>query len=193
MTRRLLVVEPDASGRAMLDRALTAAGYSVEEFASVRHARVLLDEDAFELAVIDQLAGDGAPLQEVRLLRTQFPRVAVIVTGTTLTAPVLVELLRLGVYEALPKPFTPTELRDAVARALVRASPGETSSLDHAAAVRAASVALSQNAPARAAAPSRAPGPAPPSTPRCSRSKPSAPSSKDATTTPSAPTAPPSR
>ncbi len=153
MTRRLLVVEPDASGRAMLDRALTAAGYAVEEFASVRHARVLLDDAAFELAVIDQLAGDGAPLQEVRLLRTQFPRVAVVVTGTTLTAPVLVELLRLGVFEALPKPFTPAELRDAVARALVRAAPGETSSLDYAAAVRAASVALSQNAPERAAAP----------------------------------------
>jgi DNA-binding response OmpR family regulator len=153
MSGRVLVVEPDASGRVMLDRALTAAGYSVEAFASVRHARILLDEGAFDLAVVDQLAGDGAALGEVRALRAQFPRVAVLVTGTTLTTQALLDLLRIGVFEALQKPFTPDELRGAVARVMARAAPSQGLSLDHAAALRAASLALSQNAPSRAAAP----------------------------------------
>lgn len=138
MNRRLLVVEPDAAGRAMLDRVLTAAGYTAEDFESARHARVLLDDGAFDLAVVDQLAGAGAPLEEVRLLRTRYPRLPLVVTGTMLSVAALLELLRLGVAEALPKPFTPGELRDAVSRALLRASPGHGESLDYAAAIRAA-------------------------------------------------------
>lgn len=143
MNRRLLVVEPDVAGRAMLDRVLTAAGYTAEDFGSVREARLLLDDDAFDLAVVDQLAGAGATLDEVRMLRARYPRLPVVVTGTMLTAPVLIELMRLGVADALPKPFTPTELRDAVKRSLVRAAPGHLGALTFNAALVTARRALS--------------------------------------------------
>ncbi len=138
MNRRLLVVEPDAPGRAMLDRVLTAAGYTAEDFSTVREARLLLDDDAFDLAVVDQLAGAGATLDEVRLIRARYPKLPVVVTGTMLTAPVLIELMRMGVADALPKPFTPTELRDAVKRSLVRATPGHLDALTFEAALYAA-------------------------------------------------------
>ncbi len=138
MSRRLMVVEPDPSGRAMLDRVLTAAGYTVEDFETSLHARLVLDDDAFDLAVIDEMAGGGVPLDEVRFLRAMYPRLPLVVTGTILTAPVLLEILRLGVSEALPKPFTPAELRDAVARALVRSSPRRDDALDYAAALSSA-------------------------------------------------------
>ena len=138
MSRRLMVVEPDPSSRALLDRVLTATGYAVEDFESSLHARLVLDDDAFDLAVIDELAGDGAALDEVRFLRATYPRLPLVVMGTLLTAPVLLELLRLGGCEALPKPFTPAELRDAVSRALVRSSPRRDDALDYAAALAAA-------------------------------------------------------
>ena len=121
MSRRIVVIEPDASGRALLHRVLAAAGYVVEAFASMGEARLLLDDGAFDLGLVDQLAGDGAPLAEVRLLRARYPRLPLLVTGTMLSAPALLELLSLDVAEALPKPFAPPELRDAVARALRRA------------------------------------------------------------------------
>lgn len=132
MNRRLMVVEPDPSSRALLDRVLTAAGYTVEDFESSLHARLVLDDDAFDLAVVDELAGGGMPLDEVRFLRAAYPRLPLVVMGTLLTAPVLLDLLRLGVSEALPKPFTPSELRDAVGRALVRSSPRRDDALDYA-------------------------------------------------------------
>lgn len=138
MNRRLLVAEPDAAGRAMLDRVLTAAGYTAEEFASVHDARILLDNEVFDLAVVDEFAGAGAMLDEVRFLRAQFPRLPVVVMGTMLNASVLLSLVRLGVADALPKPFTPDDLRGAVARALLHAAPGRAESLDYAAAMAAA-------------------------------------------------------
>lgn len=138
MSRRLLVAEPDAPGRAMLDRVLTAAGYTAEEFASVHDARILLDDEVFDLAVVDEFAGADAVLGEVRFLRTHYPRLPVVVMGTMLNASVLLSLVRLGVADALPKPFTPDELRGAVARALVHSAPGRSEALDYAAAVAAA-------------------------------------------------------
>ena len=138
MNRRLLVAEPDAAGRAMLDRVLTAAGYTAEEFASVHDARILLDDEVFDLALVDEFAGSGAMLDEARFLRARFPRLPVVVMGTMLNAQALLGLLRLGVADALPKPFTPDELRAAVARALLHAAPGRAESLDYAAAMTSA-------------------------------------------------------
>ncbi|MDB4932448.1 MAG: hypothetical protein JWM10_4932, partial [Myxococcaceae bacterium] len=138
MNRRLLVAEPDAAGRAMLDRVLTAAGYTAEEFASVHDARILLDDEVFDLALVDEFAGSGAMLDEVRFLRARFPRLPVVVMGTMLNAAALLGLLRLGVTDALPKPFTPDELRGAIARALLHAAPGRAEALDYAAAMTAA-------------------------------------------------------
>jgi DNA-binding response OmpR family regulator len=135
VSRRLLVAEPDAAGRAMLDRVLTAAGYTAEEFASVHDARVLLDDEVFDLALVDEFAGAGAMLDEARFLRARFPRLPVVVMGTMLNAATLLGLLRLGVADALPKPFTPDELRATVARALLHAAPGRAEALDYAAAV----------------------------------------------------------
>ena len=110
MSARVLVVDASATMRAMVDRALSTAGHGAHGVSSVREARAMLDGDAVDVALVDQLAGDGLPLDEVRLLRAMHPRVPVVVMGTTLTASALVELLRLGVSDALPRPFTPAEL-----------------------------------------------------------------------------------
>ena len=150
MSRRLLVAEPDPAGRAMLDRVLTAAGYTAEEFASVHDARILLDDEVFDLAVVDEFAGADAVLGEVRFLRAHYPRLPVVVMGTMLNAPVLLTLVRLGVADALPKPFTPEELRGAVARALIHSAPGRSEALDYGAAVADALDGLSTGDLARA-------------------------------------------
>lgn len=142
MSRKVMVVEPDANSRAMLDRVLTAAGYTTEEFDDVRDARILLDEDAFDLAVVNEVEADGALLDGVRFLRARYPRLPLVVTGAMLSPPVLIQLLRLGVRDALPKPYSPTELREAVARVAVFATRDHDLALDYAAAVSLARAEL---------------------------------------------------
>ncbi|MCC6557806.1 MAG: hypothetical protein IT372_33075, partial [Polyangiaceae bacterium] len=130
MSRRVLIVEPDAAGRAMMDRALGADGYAAEAVASIAEARGLLDAGRVDVAIIDELADAGAArngqaavagagpgaLDAIRAVRRAYPTLPVVAAGTALSPRALVELIRLGVADALPKPFTPAELRDAVRR-----------------------------------------------------------------------------
>jgi DNA-binding response OmpR family regulator len=142
VSARVLIVEPDDAGRVLMDRVLSAEGHAVDAAVSVHHAQALLDSGVLDLALIDELAGGGAVLDEVRFVRAHHPSLPVIATGTLLSQRVLLELLRLGVMEALPKPFTPSELREAVARVLARAPVHHAEALEYAAALSHARSAL---------------------------------------------------
>lgn len=138
MSRRLLIVEPDASGRAMMERVLAADGYAIEAVASVFDARASLDAGSIDLAILDELGGKRNVLEEARWVRRAYPTLPIIVTGVLLSQRVLLELLRAKVTDALVKPFTPTELREATARALGQSARGHVEALEYDAASEAA-------------------------------------------------------
>src|SRR5581483_8809829 len=122
MSRRVLIVEPDAAGRAMMDRVLAAEGHATEAVATVFEARALLDAGPIDLAIVDETGRGGGLLEEIRWLRREYPSVPVIATGALLSRRIMQDLLRLRATDALAKPFTPDELRGAVARALERSA-----------------------------------------------------------------------
>jgi DNA-binding response OmpR family regulator len=143
VSRRVILVEPDPAGRSIMDRVLTAEGYAVDAVASLAEARPLLAEGApVELLVVDEMGGRGAVLEDVRALRRERPSIPVIVTGTLLSPRVMRELLRLRVTDALTKPFTPDELREAVRRALEQRAARHEEALELSAATAAARSAL---------------------------------------------------
>jgi CheY-like chemotaxis protein len=101
-----------------MDRVLAAEGFSPSVAGSMEEARAQLDAGGVELVIVDELAGGHGPLDEVRRLRDKYPSVPLVVTGALLSRREMQELVRLRVADALPKPFTPAELREAVARAV---------------------------------------------------------------------------
>lgn len=138
MSRRVVIVEPDAAGRTIMDRVLTAERYAVDAVASASEARALLGAGPpVELIVMDEMSERGALLEDVRALRREQPAIPVIVTGTLLVPRVLRELLRLRVEDALAKPFTPDDLREAVRRVLEQKTARRDEALELAAAVDA--------------------------------------------------------
>jgi DNA-binding response OmpR family regulator len=153
VSRRLLLIEPDASGRAMMDRVLAAEGFAVDTAASAAEARPLLDAGQFDLVVCDELAGSRTALEEVRRLRRKYPTVPLIVTGALLSRRVMQELLRLRVADALAKPFTPGELRDAVARAVEQKTAGHAEALEYDVSITDARRAIALGLVRRARAP----------------------------------------
>lgn len=145
MSRHVVIVEPDAAGRAMMDRVLSAEGYTVDAVRTAADARALLGAGApVALLVMDEMGERGAVLEDVRALRRERPAIPVIVTGTLLSPRVLRELLRLRVADALTKPFTPDELREAVRRILEQETARHDEALELAAAVDAARSAMSE-------------------------------------------------
>ncbi len=142
MSRHVLVVEPDPAGRTVMTRVLAASGYAVHPVASIDLALVHMYRGTMDVGVVDELAGVGDLLDGVRFLRAEYPALPIVLTGTMLSRRVLLDVVRLGITEALPKPFTPDDLRGAVARALEHTAPRYNDALDFAAAIHAARRAL---------------------------------------------------
>lgn len=141
MTLRVLLVEPDAHTRALVERVLSAEGYVIEGFADARDARLLLDDGAFDLALANEHGAAGALLEGVQFLRARYPALPVVVVGALLSPPVVLRLLRLGVRDVVPKPFSPNEIREVVAR-VGAAAAVRVEARDYAAAMSLAREAL---------------------------------------------------
>ena len=146
MSGRVLIVEPDTSGRLIMDRVLAADGHTVDVVGSATAAREQLARGTpVDLALVDEFGEHGRALEDVRTFRRDYPSLPIIVIGTLLSTHILEELLRLGAVDSLRKPFTPNELRDAVNHALARRSKRHDDALEFAAAVDLARRSLSSH------------------------------------------------
>jgi DNA-binding response OmpR family regulator len=141
--KRILLLEHDATTRGLVRRILGATGGVVTAATAID---AVPPAAAFDAAIVDEVAGAGDVLDELGRVRARYPTLPVVLTGTLLSATVLLEAMRLGVAEAVPKPFTPAELRDAVGRALAR-TRDRGDALEFSAAVQLARAALVSGAP----------------------------------------------
>jgi len=146
MNRRVLVIEPDATIRRMLELALSSAGFAPTSTSTVEASRELLDGTPMDAAVLEMRATNSEGTDGVRTLRADYPELPLVVTGTLLTPRVMQELIRARVDDVVPKPFTPRELVSAVERVLRNARTRHNGALEYAAAManaRRAIVAVS--------------------------------------------------
>ncbi|MEO8903935.1 MAG: response regulator [Polyangiaceae bacterium] len=153
MNRRVLIVEPDATIRRMLEYALSAAGFAPLSTPTVETARALLDGKPIEAAVVEMRATNSEGTDGVQALRTDYPELPLVVTGTLLTPRVMQELIRARVDDVVPKPFTPREIVAAVDRVLSNARTRHNGALEYAAAMTNARRAIVEGRPRDAEAP----------------------------------------
>jgi len=116
---RVLIVDDEPNIRRTLRVALEAMGHSIAEAATGREALALAEKAAVDVALIDLRLGDESGLDLFEPLRSQWPRLAVVVITAHASIETALEALRLGAFDYLPKPFTPGQVRavlDRVAR-----------------------------------------------------------------------------
>ena len=142
MNRRIVVIEPDATIRRMMERVLSAAGFAPSAVATIDASRPVLDAEPTLAAIVELRAGTFEGAEAVRRLRADYPEIPLIVTGTLLTTRVLQELLRAHVDDVVPKPFSPRELVDALERVLREHAARADGALEYAAAMSAARRAI---------------------------------------------------
>jgi DNA-binding NarL/FixJ family response regulator len=153
MNRRVLVIEPDATIRRMLEYTLSAAGFAPTSTSTVEASRELLDGTPMEAAVLEMRATNSEGTDGVRALRADYPELPLVVTGTLLTPRVMQELIRARVDDVVPKPFTPREIVSAVERVLQNARTRHNGALEYAAAMANARRAIVEGRLADAEAP----------------------------------------
>src|SRR5688500_3709679 len=117
---RILVVDDERGIRDFLHDALTDTGPDVADAADVDEAMLRLEEQPFEVVVVDlNMPGERGGLDVLRRVRAEWPETQVVVLTAHGTVETAVEAMRLGAFDFLEKPIAgPVELRRLVARAL---------------------------------------------------------------------------
>ena len=112
---RVLVVDDEPSICRSCEKILVREGYEVRTVLSGSEALDLLGREAFDLVFTDLKMAEMGGMELLEALRSQYPDVVpVVITGFATIASV-VETMKVGAFDYLPKPFTPDEMA-AVAR-----------------------------------------------------------------------------
>ncbi|MFT3781946.1 MAG: sigma-54 dependent transcriptional regulator [Nibricoccus sp.] len=114
---RILVVDDQRTVRLSLSQAIRAEGYEVDTADSGRVALLKLQEDRFDLVILDlRLEGEADGLDYLAKLQKITPGLAVIISTAHASIDTAVEAMRRGAADYLEKPFTPEQLRTVLAR-----------------------------------------------------------------------------
>jgi DNA-binding response OmpR family regulator len=122
MRHRVLVVDDETTLRHFLRLHLQEQGYLVSEAADGKTALELLDQQTFDVALLDLRLTDMHGLEILRRLRQLSPRTSIIIMTAYATLDSAIEALRQGAHDYVTKPFETAELLASVADGIARQS-----------------------------------------------------------------------
>lgn len=115
MSHRILIVDDEKTLRHFLSLHLQEQGYNVSEAADGKTALKLIDENSFDVALVDLRLTDMNGLDIVRYLRRVAPNTGTIILTAYGTLDSAIEALRQGAHDYLTKPFNTSDLLASVA------------------------------------------------------------------------------
>ena len=121
MSRRLLIVDDEASMLDFLSLLFKSEGFEVATARSVEEARKALTNDGFNLVLCDILMPDGNGLDLLKEIKAAEPSPAVIMMTAYTSTKSAIEAMKLGAYDYVSKPFDVEELKIVAQKALERA------------------------------------------------------------------------
>ena len=115
---RVLIVDGEPDPRRALRTALQTMEHAVDEAASGPGALKLVERRAYDVTLVDLRLGRDSVLGLLEALRVRCPRLAVVVIAAPDRLETVVEAMRRGAVDYLPKPFTPDQIRATLERAI---------------------------------------------------------------------------
>ena len=117
---RILVIDDEEGIREGCRRALEPQGFAVETAATLREGLRKIQEDDFDLVLLDVMMPDGRGIDLLAPIHQKDPdTVCVIITGYA-TVELAVEAIKRGAYDFISKPFTSDLLLMTVSQGLER-------------------------------------------------------------------------
>ncbi|MGD0483127.1 MAG: sigma-54 dependent transcriptional regulator [Gemmatimonadales bacterium] len=118
MTKKVLVVDDDATIRVALRDALTSAGFDVSLAEGAKEALALVARSEPDVVVSDVRMPDMSGLELLRLLRDRAPDIAIVLMTAFDDMPTVVEAMKHGAVEFLVKPLDLDDLLKTLGRVL---------------------------------------------------------------------------
>ncbi len=118
MTKRVLVVDDDATIRVALRDALTSAGFDVSLAETAQEALALIARSEPDVVVSDVRMPDVSGLALLQLLRERAPSLAIVLMTAFDDMATVVEAMKRGAVEFLVKPLDLDDLQQTLSRVL---------------------------------------------------------------------------
>ncbi len=115
---RILVVDDEESHRIMLRAVLQDAGYETAEAGEGSEAVRKVEQEAFDLILMDIRMGDMDGIEALTEIRKISPRVPVLIMTAYASVKTAVEALKAGAFDYLTKPLDIEELKILIEKAL---------------------------------------------------------------------------
>jgi NtrC-family two-component system response regulator AlgB len=113
---RILIIDDEAPIRKTTTMTLETLGHECEQAANSADALGLLKKAGFDVAFLDLRLGDESGLDLIPKLLASEPKLSVIVFTAYSSIDTAVEAMRRGAVDYVAKPFTPDQIRQALAR-----------------------------------------------------------------------------
>lgn len=116
--RNVLVVDDEKVVCNSCKKILTREGYNVDVALSAQEALKKVRSNGFDVVIADWKMPEIDGIEIAKKVKEEHPDTVVIMITGYPSVESSIKALRSGVYDYVPKPFTPEELSDAVVRAL---------------------------------------------------------------------------
>ena len=118
--KKILIIDDEKDIRFLLSSILTDEGYKTIESKSIPDSESIIENEFFDLAIIDISLGDKKKdgIDLLNLIKKKNKDIPVIMISGHATIKVAVDSMKLGAYEFLEKPFNKDRLLNFVKRAL---------------------------------------------------------------------------
>ena len=120
--KNILVVDDDKSVRTTFSSVLRKEGYRVTAVENGYEAIKAIDEESFDLALVDLRMPGLDGIEVLEKIKSRRPQTRVIIFTGYGSITTAVEAIRKGATDYLNKPFSPPELKAGVKKALENGS-----------------------------------------------------------------------
>ena len=122
---KILVVDREITVCKSIRQALVCDAYDIEVALSGEEALKKENEKKFDVIIADPMTPGLGGLDLLKFLKAKNSPAKVIMIAGYPTLKTAVQSVQAGVFDHLPKPFLPSQLRSLVARALAPADRGK--------------------------------------------------------------------
>lgn len=114
----VLVIDDEVAVNNNIRKILSKKGYTVDQAVSKSEALEKIEKQTYPLILLDLKIPEVNGLELLKAIRDQRPEAKVIIITGYASIETAVESSRMGVFDYLPKPFTPDEIRDVTEKAI---------------------------------------------------------------------------
>jgi len=107
---KILTIDDELIVRISCERTLSSAGYEVKSAAGGKEGIEILEQERFNLVLLDLKMPDIDGIEVLKLIRVKWPETKVIIITGYSTDQTSKETMKHGAHKFLEKPFTPDSL-----------------------------------------------------------------------------------